>query len=324
MPEETKQCPYCAETIKAKALVCRFCGRDLPESSPSYLPSEPESLRSEEKPKKKKSRRLLIAILGGILLACCGLFALLSPSEDTPSSEIESTENVGQETSEDNNESISQVPTDTPQPTETPTPKLQVELVSATDYQSDGNLVIYGEVFNSGDLPAKEPDVRVTLYDEAGSVLVTESSFVDLPLALSLWFTGVLYPGEKAPFTILVNDPGEWTSYDIDLVYEEANRRDFEEHCREFLVSNDSGRAIDDLLYNYRVSGEIKNTGEKECGPVRFSVTLYDVQGNVVGVNTYMSDVDPFAPQEEYPFSVEIFARGDVDSYAILTRAIEK
>jgi len=29
-PETTRECPFCAETIKAAAKVCRFCGRDLP------------------------------------------------------------------------------------------------------------------------------------------------------------------------------------------------------------------------------------------------------------------------------------------------------
>lgn len=35
----TRQCPFCAETIKRDAVVCRFCNRDLPalESTNRYL-----------------------------------------------------------------------------------------------------------------------------------------------------------------------------------------------------------------------------------------------------------------------------------------------
>jgi hypothetical protein len=71
--QENRECPFCAEIVKAKAVVCRYCHRDLPAALPTVKITS--AAVADQTPSTQKS---IVWMMVGLAIVAVVAMALIS------------------------------------------------------------------------------------------------------------------------------------------------------------------------------------------------------------------------------------------------------
>lgn len=173
----------------------------------------------------------------------------------------------------------------------TPVP-LQVEVQSIQIVRTPvGSMWLLGEVANNGDYPVGGIQVQIDLAGPDGDSLLSVPAWVA---------SGVVRPGERGPFAVLVREPPSEQVQPVVSVVAGDTLLQHGTHYLDLAVS-DSEANIGDGQAN--VAGAIENVGQESATTLTVVATFYGAQGDVTGYAQQILE-GPLGQGERAPFSV--------------------
>lgn len=193
-------------------------------------------------------------------------------------------------------------------PTVVPTPTpvdLQIQGLAFHRTPAD-SLWCLGEVLNVSGQPAEEVKVQVSLHDEQGQLLVSGAAFTEID---------IVPDGGRAPFAIrFAGSPASFAQYQTQVLGGVPSTH-LGPRYPDLEVIEDHGEWLDEN--NYRVRGQVLNSGQFEAEKVAVIITLYDSEAHVVGARTVEIPAEVFLAGAVAPFEVELTPLGPVDRYDV-------
>lgn len=181
-------------------------------------------------------------------------------------------------------------------PVPTP-PKLEAQVGAFSPISIGNALYFVGEVHNTGDQPFERPEVSVVLYDATGQVLANERGFATQDTVAS---------GQRVPVRVVfTTPPPQWSKFQVLFQPEAATEPGLHNY---FDLTTSALNLVRSPTTGYLVSGKVKNSGARPARYIQAVVTLYGVNGQVVGVGEDMTDPDHLAPNGSAVFKVTIYS----------------
>ena len=193
-------------------------------------------------------------------------------------------------------------------PTVVPTPTpvdLQIQGLAFHRTPLD-TLWCMGEVSNISGQPAEEVQVQVSLHDDQGRLLASGAAFTEID---------ILPDGGRAPFAIHFTGPSlDFAQYQTRLLGGVPSTH-LGPRYPDLKVTEDHGEWLDEN--NYRVRGQVVNSGQSEAEKVAVIITLYDDEDHVVAARTVDIAAEVFLAGAQAPFEVELTPLGPVARYDV-------
>jgi len=187
---------------------------------------------------------------------------------------------------------------------------VSIEVSKISPYETPvGSLWFLGEVENTSGVNVEGVRVVVSLYEEDGRMVATESSFTELNL---------IPPGGRAPFAVLFTSPPRFKEYAATAQGVAVAAREGAEY-RDLEAVNCIGEAGE--YSTYTIMGEVRNSGQSDAESVVVVVTAYDAQGRVVAIRDACAESEVIPVGGSSPFTARLSpAAGTVVTYTVQVR----